>query len=48
MGKSAFEYHPAKGGGIRLGKLSEPKEIILAKYHAAVALHSNLRDRLLN
>jgi len=38
MGKSAFEYHPAKGGGIRLGKLDEPKEIILSKYNALIAL----------
>ena len=38
MGKSAFEYHPPKGGGIRLGKLSEPKEIILAKYNDLINL----------
>jgi len=38
MGKSAFEYHPPKGGGIRLGKLSEPKEIILAKYNDLISL----------
>jgi hypothetical protein len=40
MGRVSYEYHPKAGGSIKLGKLTEPKEIILAKYYAAVALHS--------
>ena len=39
IGKSAYEYRPKSGGCVRLGKLTEPKEIILAKYNAARLLH---------
>jgi len=39
LGKSAFEYRPKDGGCVRLGKLTEPKEIILAKYQSARLLH---------
>jgi len=39
IGKSAYEYRPKSGGCVRLGKLTEPKEIILAKYQSARLLH---------
>jgi len=39
MGRVSYEFHPKSGGSIKLGSLTEPKEIILAKYFAALALH---------
>lgn len=39
VGKSAYEYRPTSGKCIRLGRLTEPKQIILAKYNAARLLH---------
>ena len=39
MGRVSYEFHPKSGGSIKLGALTEPKEIILAKYFAALALH---------
>ena len=38
MGRVSYEYHPKSGGSVRLGALTEEKEIILAKYYAAVSL----------
>jgi len=38
MGRMSYEYHPKSGGSVRLGALTENKEIILAKYYAAVSL----------
>jgi site-specific recombinase XerC len=39
IGKSAYEYRPKSGGCVRLGKLTESKEVVLAKYNAARLLH---------
>ena len=39
VGKSAYEYRPKSGGCVRLGKLTESKEVVLAKYNAARLLH---------
>jgi len=38
MGRVSYEYHPKSGGSVKLGLLTESKEIILAKYYSAVSL----------
>ena len=38
IGRVSYEFHPKSGGSIKLGALTEPKEIILAKYFAALSL----------
>ena len=39
MGRVSYEYHPKSGGSVKLGALTEDKEIILSKYFAAVSLN---------